>query len=208
MNMTYTIRRIANFQTDRISSKNESEAISKLISEILVDEYKLKPKQEGSVMVDQCFSHFGKHYNKESNKKNTTLKRGYFLAIDDTGELLGGCGYAEKSGEILETFEVQRMFVAKRARGLGLGSQLLDVTLKEAFARGYQQGYLDTRSDMQTAQKLYQSRGFKVDHSTDKKPVHALSADVMMYLSKEDWQQAEDARTVTRHNCSNGITAG
>jgi GNAT superfamily N-acetyltransferase len=56
--------------------------------------------------------------------------------------------------------EIKRMYVREEARGLRLGSQLLDRLLQEALNLGANIVRLDTIRFMTDAQRLYRSRGF------------------------------------------------
>lgn len=203
--MPYSIRKISSAQLNKELSKSDSKQIADIIRTILVKEYHLIDNQEGSVMADRCFTHFGKHYNKTFSKNGEERIRGYFVALDHDGNVVGGGGYDEKKGEKIKTFEVQRLFVSESDRGKGLGSKLLDLILEEAFQK-YDQGYLDTRSDMKQAQDLYLSRGFKYEQSTEKKTLHS-TADVIMNLDKNDWLNKKQQRGNHETKQSNIFTA-
>ncbi|HLM75508.1 MAG TPA: GNAT family N-acetyltransferase [Polyangiaceae bacterium] len=57
--------------------------------------------------------------------------------------------------------ELKRMFVAREARGRGLGKRLLDVALEHATASGFERVVLDSTRDMRTAIELYKAAGFE-----------------------------------------------
>lgn len=56
--------------------------------------------------------------------------------------------------------EMKRMYVARRARGLGLGRMLADRLIEEARAMGYAMMKLDTEPDFTPAISLYRALGF------------------------------------------------
>lgn len=84
----------------------------------------------------------------------------YFIAEID-GKMVGGCGIAPLDGGSENTCELQRMFLLKEARGLGIGKRLLELCLESAKKHNFQEMYLETLSDMHTAIGLYQRFGFE-----------------------------------------------
>ncbi len=89
-------------------------------------------------------------------------KRRRYFVVERTGAgLVGGAGIGPLQGGAREVCELQKMYLSPRARGLGLGRMLLDACLDFARSAGYRQCYLDTRSDMAEAIRLYEKAGFK-----------------------------------------------
>ena len=60
-----------------------------------------------------------------------------------------------------ERCELKRLYVRDAYRRRGLGERLVRLLLDEAGAIGYRQMLLDTRPDLQTAQRLYLRLGFR-----------------------------------------------
>ncbi len=56
--------------------------------------------------------------------------------------------------------EIKRMYVRPHHRGKGYGRKMLDKAITEAKSIGYRYLRLDTVPDMESANKLYDSRGF------------------------------------------------
>ena len=83
----------------------------------------------------------------------------YYVAYEND-RLLGGAGIAPLEGARKEICELQKMYVAKPARGKGLGKRLLQLCLQQAKKMGYTHCYLETMTNMQKAQALYQEYGF------------------------------------------------
>lgn len=85
------------------------------------------------------------------------------------GECLIGRSGAEIVGIVMlkrrtpETCELNRMFVRKTARGLGLGRALATSMLSEARTLGYRTVELDALSRHVEALPLYQSLGFRAE---------------------------------------------
>ncbi|HEX4695893.1 GNAT family N-acetyltransferase [Sphingomonas sp.] len=57
--------------------------------------------------------------------------------------------------------EMKRLFVARSARGLGLGAALAEAIVAAARDRGYRELRLDTLSSMARAAALYRAMGFE-----------------------------------------------
>lgn len=84
--------------------------------------------------------------------------RGYWVALDDKGEVAGGCGIAEFAGSA-DVCELQKMYLRPSARGTGAARLLLAEAL--GFARGrYRQCYLETLTSMKAAERFYEKNGF------------------------------------------------
>lgn len=87
-------------------------------------------------------------------------KRAYFVAAYDDGTVIGGVGVAEFAG-FDHCAEVQKLYLSDPAKGRGLGKRLMQTA--EAFARsaGYDNLYLETHSNLQTAMNLYEKMQFR-----------------------------------------------
>lgn len=87
-----------------------------------------------------------------------------FYVVERGVGLVGCGGFARLDGgasrEREATCELRRMYLARHARGCGLGARLLDTLLDGMRAVGYRRCYLETASGMEAARGLYRSRGF------------------------------------------------
>jgi putative acetyltransferase len=83
----------------------------------------------------------------------------YFVVLED-GVVIGGAGIAPLEGDAGTVCELQKMYLLERARGKGLGAQLMQQCLVFAQQQGFEQCYLETLPYMKAAQKLYQKAGF------------------------------------------------
>jgi len=89
----------------------------------------------------------------------------FWGAIDqDNGALLGTTGLYQYTCDAREAVWLAWFCVAPEVRRKGIGSQLLDFSIKEAKRTGLQflRLYTSDRSDEAVAQLLYESRGLEV----------------------------------------------
>ncbi len=87
-------------------------------------------------------------------------KKTSYWVVSAGGKVFGGGGIAPLKGKETEICEFQKMYFDPKARGLGLGTQLLDIALKKAIFYGYSHCYLETMPYMKSAQQLYKNYGF------------------------------------------------
>jgi molybdate transport system substrate-binding protein len=78
--------------------------------------------------------------------------------VDDSGRVVGCCGVAPL-GE--GACELRKMYLAREARGRGLGKRLLARALAFARGGGYARIELETASVLATAIAMYESAGFR-----------------------------------------------
>jgi ribosomal protein S18 acetylase RimI-like enzyme len=81
------------------------------------------------------------------------------LLLAEYDDLIAGCIALRPLGG--GDCEMKRLFVRPQFRKTGLGKLLVDQIITEARAVGYQRMYLDTLPSMQSAQRLYESIGFR-----------------------------------------------
>jgi ribosomal protein S18 acetylase RimI-like enzyme len=106
--------------------------------------------------IDLAFQNF--------NKELETLHSQYsrpsgmiVIAFNETQTPLGCFGIRKFEGAICE---LKRMYLRKEARGLGMGSILLQRAIEIGKELGYEKMRLDTLPSMNTAIKLYKKAGF------------------------------------------------
>ena len=83
-----------------------------------------------------------------------------YYVLEKDGRIVGGGGFAQRTGADAGTCELRKMYFYPEARGHGLGAALLDTLIIEARSVGFNRCYLETLTGMQAARKLYASRGF------------------------------------------------
>ncbi len=77
------------------------------------------------------------------------------------GEIVGGGGIFHSAGLPKDTCELVKMYLLKKARGLGLGKLLIQKSLGFAKEAGYKNVYLETMPELKQALNTYEKFGFK-----------------------------------------------
>jgi DNA-binding MarR family transcriptional regulator/predicted GNAT family acetyltransferase len=92
----------------------------------------------------------------------------------------------ERAGAVLcvhdspETAKLRTLLVEPRARGLGLGSKLVDQVIDHATQGGYRKLTLWTNDILHAARRIYERKGFVLGHEA---PHHAFGHD----LTEQTW---------------------
>jgi putative acetyltransferase len=84
-----------------------------------------------------------------------------YFVIENDGVILGGGGIAPLENADANICELQKMYFAPEARGLGLGYDLIQLCMEFARNQGFETCYLETLPFMTAAQKLYRKVGFE-----------------------------------------------
>jgi N-acetylglutamate synthase-like GNAT family acetyltransferase len=111
---------------------------------------------ERSIGVDLCFQGFEDELEQLPGEY-VAAAGGAFLVADNGDGLVGCVALRAFSAE---SCEMKRLYVDPRARGEGLGRQLVEGVQERARSFGYEKMLLDTLPSMQTAQNLYRAIGF------------------------------------------------
>ena len=83
---------------------------------------------------------------------------GTFVVVRLDGKLVGCGGFKRESAD---TAYLKRMWIAREARGLGLGRRLLCALEDRARALGCRKLRLETEKSLAEAQQLYRSSGYR-----------------------------------------------
>ena len=85
----------------------------------------------------------------------------YFVANIDQ-KVVGGCGIFPTDNLPEGTCELVKLYVAKEARGTGLGKQLMEKSMSWAKSHGYTNVYLESMPELAKAVSIYEKVGFKL----------------------------------------------
>lgn len=83
-----------------------------------------------------------------------------YFVVEEDGIILGGCGVGNLMEDEFKICELQKMYLAKEARGKGIAQELMHKCLEFAKQVGYDKCYIETLPFMKDAQKLYVKSGF------------------------------------------------
>ena len=83
-----------------------------------------------------------------------------YFVVEKDEIILGGCGIGNLVDAEIKICELQKMYLAKEARGKGIAKKLMQKCLIFAKQVGYDKCYIETLPFMKDAQKLYVKSGF------------------------------------------------
>ena len=83
-----------------------------------------------------------------------------YFVVEKDEIILGGCGIGKLIDAEIKICELQKMYLAKEARGKGIAKALMQKCLAFAKQEGYDKCYIETLPFMKDAQKLYVKSGF------------------------------------------------
>src|SRR5258705_4838822 len=84
-----------------------------------------------------------------------------YFVVEFDGRIVGGGGVAPLQGGEPGVCELRKMYFLEEIRGMRMGERLLRHCLETARGFGYRVCYLETLTDMDVAQRLYQKLGFR-----------------------------------------------
>lgn len=84
-------------------------------------------------------------------------KGGQIYLVEMDGDVVGCCALLVMRPGV---FEVGKMTVAERCRGLGIGRRMLEYVIEQGRALGAVSLYLETNTGLKDAVHLYESAGF------------------------------------------------
>lgn len=131
-----------------IESK-DNEALAKIIRTALAEFGANKP---GTVYFDPTTDALFELFRKPGS---------YYLVATQDEKVVGGCGIFPTENLPAGTCELVKLYLAKEARGSGLGKQLMEKSLSWAKENGYTQVYLESMPELAKAVSIYEKVGFK-----------------------------------------------
>lgn len=84
-----------------------------------------------------------------------------YIVVEEASEVIGGCGIYPSNGLPTHHAELVRFFLDPKARGLGIGNELMQRCEKLAMEMGYTYLYLESFPDMEAAIHLYEKFGYQ-----------------------------------------------
>jgi putative acetyltransferase len=127
----------------------DNQAIARIIRTALEEFGANKP---GTVYYDASTDDLYSLFNHQSGST-------YFVA-EENGILLGGAGIFPTEGLPDGVCELVKMYLAKEARGKGLGQKMISHVMEWAKDNGYHTVYLETMPELSKAVKVYEQFGF------------------------------------------------
>lgn len=108
----------------------------------------------GTVYFDSDLDHLSGFYLAEGKK------RFYFVVKNDVGDTVGGIGLAEFDS-IADCAELQKLYLADSAKGMGWGYKLIALVEEKARELGYKRIYLETHTNLEAAIHIYEKCGYR-----------------------------------------------
>lgn len=130
----------------RAATNDDRVALENLVFSVLA-EYDLTPDPAGT---DSDLHDISASYHAAGGT--------FDVLVGDSGQVLGTVGLFRLSPS---TCELRKMYLARSARGQGLGRRLLEHALAKASALGFTRVELETASVLREAVSLYERYGFR-----------------------------------------------
>ncbi len=137
-----------NFTIREIEPKDNPK-IAKAIREVLIE---FGVPKVGTAYADTILDTLSEAY---------TVQNSIYFVVEKNGEIYGGAGIKQLDNYEGNICELQKMYFKPEARGIGLGSKIMDSCLQKAIEFGFEKCYLETLPYMEEARKLYRKAGFK-----------------------------------------------
>ena len=107
----------------------------------------------GTVYFDANLDRLSEYYLGAPSKR-------FYLIAEENGAVAGGIGFAEFPC-FENCAELQKLYLADRVKGRGIGYRLIRMIEDKARSCGYQRMYLETHSNLQAAIHIYEKSGYE-----------------------------------------------
>lgn len=128
--------------------KKDNHPTAEMIRYVLTEQ---NAPKTGTAYEDKALDDLHKTYDKPRAE--------YFVLIEND-EIIGSAGIQALDNDE-NVCELQKMYFRPKARGRGLGRQMMETCLEFARQNGYKFCYIETLPSMMAAQKLYLKTGFE-----------------------------------------------
>jgi putative acetyltransferase len=129
--------------------KQDNQPIAAVIREVFIsDNFPKTGTAFADVQLDFMF------------EANDQARATYFV-VENECKIIGGAGVSQLENSTENICELQKMYFLQEARGIGIGSQMIQKCLEKATELGYEKCYLETLPEMVAAQNLYKKMGFE-----------------------------------------------
>lgn len=133
----------------RTIRRRDNAAVAALIRQVMTE---FGAVGEGYSIEDAEVDDMQRHYRAPEAR---------FWVVDGPAGIVGCGGFAPLTGGPGDTCELRKMYFIPAARGLGLGTRLLNRILSGARNAGFSRCYLETLGNMDAARHLYAKHGFQ-----------------------------------------------
>ncbi|HMK07313.1 MAG TPA: GNAT family N-acetyltransferase, partial [Flavobacterium sp.] len=128
-------------------TREDNAEIAKVIRDVLIEH---NVPKVGTAYADPQLDFMFEAYD---------IPNAVYFVVENNFRIIGGAGISQLVNESEGVCELQKMYFLSEARGLGLGSQMMEKCLHKAKEFGYSKCYLETMPYMEDAQKLYLKSG-------------------------------------------------
>jgi ribosomal protein S18 acetylase RimI-like enzyme len=146
------------FKIEVFSKSKDYQGVLKLISDIIVNEFKFKLEYDG---LDSDLLQIEKHYSKSDGGSFwvTKMNSGNNKKTNSYSQIVATIAIRNLK-QLESTCEIKRMYVLKGFRRLGIGRRMLDIATDFAKNAGYSRIVLDSSKNLDAARALYLKAGF------------------------------------------------
>ena len=145
------------FKVRMFNKRDDYQSVIKLISDIIVNEFKFKLEYDG---LDSDLLQIEKHYSKADDGSFWVAERNTGNNNNNSPSQIVGTIAIRNLKHRESTCELKRMYVLKGFRRLGIGHRMLDFATDFSRNAGYSRIVLDSSKNLVAARALYLNAGF------------------------------------------------